>query len=429
MKLRRKIPAGRIIALGFLALILLGALLLWLPISHREGTEVSCVDALFIATSATCVTGLTPLTVSETFNTFGTIVIGGLIQIGGLGIACIGASFVWILRRRVRMKNQSLLREGWNVSGSGELLQLLKTALILTFSAEGVGALLCLPIFLREMPLSEAIGCSVFHAVSSFNNAGFDLLGADSLGAYSADVPFLLITALLIIAGGLGFIVYWDLLAKRSFRKLSLHSKVVLSTTAVLLLVGTLLLLCTQDMDLPNAAFYSVSARTAGFATIPASQFSQASIFIIILLMFIGASPGSTGGGIKTTTFFVICLVTKNLFHNKKAQAFRRRLPQDVISKAFLLVFLALAVLCLATLLLCILEPQIPFLDLLYEVVSAGATVGLSTGITASLSTASKLVLTLVMYIGRLGPLTAATIWTIKQESTLSYSSEPITIG
>lgn len=429
MTVKRKIPPGRIIALGFLGLILLGTILLFLPVTHREGQTVSLIDALFISTSATCVTGLSPIVVSEVFNPFGHFVIGFLIQVGGLGVACMGAAFFLLLRRRMGMKDQAFIREGWNVSSSEGLIRLLKMALLFTFVAEFCGGLAVLPVFWQRMPPLQAIGTSFFHAISAFNNAGFDVIGPDSLVPYQGNVHLTLVTAALIILGGLGFIVYWDLAKKRSFKRLTLHSKIVLITTLFLLVGGTLLLLTDGSLGLLDSFFFSVSSRTAGFMTSPVNELSNASLFVLVILMFIGASPGSTGGGIKTTTFFVLFLISKNLFFHKKNQTFHRKLPREVIHKALLLALLALIVLCTATLLLCFLEPEIPFMDLLFETVSAGATVGLSTGITPTLCDGAKIVLTLVMYIGRLGPLTAATVWTIKQESALSYSTESITIG
>ncbi|MBQ2252702.1 MAG: H(+)-transporting ATPase, partial [Clostridia bacterium] len=208
---KRSLSPGRLIALGFFALIFLGAFLLWLPLSHNEGQTVSFVDALFLSTSATCVTGLSPLVVAETFNTFGKGVFVVLIQIGGLGVACIGAAFVLFLRRKMGMRNQSLVREGWNVSGSSALKRLLKFALVITFSVEAVGAVLSTLVFAQNMPFLEALGTGVFHSVSAFNNAGFDVLGAQNLIPNQGDVAQTLLTSALIIAGGLGVIVYRDL--------------------------------------------------------------------------------------------------------------------------------------------------------------------------------------------------------------------------
>lgn len=429
MKKNHKPSAGQIIATGFLALILLGTLLLYLPFSHVEGKSISLTDALFVATSATCVTGLSTVVVAEVFNAFGKTVIAVLIQCGGLGVACMGAAFALLFRRRMGIKNQSLIREGWNMSSAGGVLNLLKMALSITLITEFVGAVLSFFVFVQDMPPAKAVGTALFHAISAFNNAGFDILGANNLIGYQGNILLTLVTALLIIIGGLGFFVFWDIFEKKCFRKLTLHSKIALSVTGVLLLVGTLIFLFVGNLPLLDAFFLSVSARTAGFMTSPIGSLSQATLFALIFLMFIGASPGSTGGGIKTTTFFAVCLVIRAQISGKKQQVFHRKLPKDSATKALLLLLFALTVVLFSTFLLCVLEPSIPFLDLLVEVVSAAATVGLSTGITATLSIPSKLILTLVMYIGRLGPLSAATIWSIRAESALSYSEESITIG
>lgn len=428
MNFFRKIPPGRIIAAGFLLVILTGSLLLSLPIAQTEGTRLSYLDALFTAASATCVTGLVTTTVSETFTLFGKSVIALLIQIGGLGVACMGACFVLLTRKHMDMKNRQLIREGWNVSSSGGLVKLLKLVLLATLIIESVGALLSTLIFAQYMPLGDAVFTGIFHSISAFNNAGFDVLGSTSLIPYQGNVALTLLTAVLIILGGIGFAVIYDVLEKRRFSALSLHSKMVLIFTAVLIVGGTAGLYLTSELGLLDSFFFSVSARTAGFATVDVGTLPQASVFIIIVLMFIGASPGGTGGGIKTTTFFTLLVVFSGLIRNRKRQIFHRKLPDEAVHKAFILSSLYLAITCTSTFLLTLTEST-PFLDLLFEVTSAIATVGLTTGITGGLCAASKLILILTMYIGRLGPLTAATIWTAKRESSLSYSQENITIG
>ncbi len=429
MKRSRKLSAGRIIALGFFTLILTGTVLLSLPVTHNAGKSVPVADALFIATSATCVTGLSTIVVADTFNTFGKTVIALLIQCGGLGVACMGATFALLLGRRMGMKNQSLVREGWNMSSADGVVKLLKMALLITLVTEFIGALISFSVFVQDMPIARAAGTAVFHSVSAFNNAGFDILGADSLIPYQGNVLLILTTAVLILLGGLGFFVFWDLREKKSFHKLTLHSKIVLFTTGILLLLGTVAFFALSRLSWLDSFFLSVSSRTAGFMTSPIAKLPTAALFVLILLMFIGASPGSTGGGLKTTTFFAVCLIIRGQISGKKHQAFHRKLPKDITTKALLLLLFALMVVLFATFLLCIFEPEMNFLDLLVEVVSSAATVGLSTGITQSLSVPSKIVLTLVMYVGRLGPLSAATIWSIREESALSYSEESITIG
>jgi trk system potassium uptake protein TrkH len=253
--------------------------------------------------------------------------------------------------------------------------------------------------------------------------------GYKNLIPYQNDILLNLTTCGLIIFGGLGFFVIKDILYKRSFRKLSLHSKVVLLMTGILLLSGTLLLKATENISWLGAFFFSTSARTAGFSTYALSGFSNACLFVLVILMFIGASPGSTCGGIKTTTFFTLVKQVYATATNQHCSAFKRKIPNEIISKAFILVVLAGALVCINTLILCILEPQYTFMQLLFETMSAFGTVGLSTGITPHLSAASKLVIIITMFIGRLGPLTMASIWSFKPQSGVSYSEESITIG
>jgi trk system potassium uptake protein TrkH len=233
----------------------------------------------------------------------------------------------------------------------------------------------------------------------------------------------------LIIFGGLGFVVIKEIIHKHSFRKLSLHSKIVITVTVFLLVVGTVLLKFSEDISWLGAFFFSTSARTAGFSTYPVGGFTNASLFILIILMFIGASPGSTGGGIKTTTAFTLFRSAYSFSTNRQCEAFKRKLPTEIVMKAFLLVFLAMSLVCLNTLILCILEPEYTFMQLLFEVVSGFGTVGLSTGITPDLKPASEVVIILTMFIGRVGPLTIASLWSVRPKTSVSYSEEAITIG
>ena len=233
----------------------------------------------------------------------------------------------------------------------------------------------------------------------------------------------------LIICGGLGFLVMIDLYRAKSFHRLTLHSKVVLTTTGALLLVGTLLLKATEEMTWLGAFFHSVSARTAGFSTYPIGELTNAGLFVLILLMFIGASPGSTGGGIKTTTFFTLMQEVRTVFSKRRPGAFHRCIPAEALSKAFTITLLSLVVVCCGTLVLCVLEPAREFIQLFFEVVSAFGTVGLSTGITPDLSVASKLVLIFIMFIGRLGAFALLSIWINRPDSNIRYTEEMITIG
>ncbi len=310
------------------------------------------------------------------------------------------------------------------------MLRLVKSVLTTTVAFETIGMALSFLSFRRQFPFWKAVGVSAFHAVSAFNNCGFDLIGGfRGLTDYRGDVLLNVTTCTLIICGGLGFYVIHEIAEKRSFRACSLHTKIVLTMTAALLLLGTLLLRSTERITWLGAFFHSTSARTAGFATYPLGTFTNAGLLALIVLMFIGASPGSTGGGIKTTTFYVLLHAVYASATNQKSSAFHRNIPRDVIHKAFVIAFLAVCLVTASTFALCVLEKDKTLLQLLFEVVSAFGTVGLSTGITPDLLPASKAVLVLTMYIGRLGPLTAASLWLFKPDSVVSYPEESVTIG
>jgi trk system potassium uptake protein TrkH len=430
MSVFKKMSPGRFIVLGFALVILLGAIILNLPFSANTNVDVSFIDALFSATSAVCVTGLAVIDIGDSFNVFGRIVMALLIQVGGLGFASVGVGFFLITRKKVSFKDRLLIKEALNLDSLKGIVRLVKSILIMTLCFEGIGALLSFVVFSQDYPPMEALGISVFHAVSAFNNAGFDVLGNfQNLIPYADNVLLNLTTCGLIIFGGLGFFVIKEVMQKRSFKKFSLHTKIVLTMTITLLIAGTILIKFTEDIGWLGAFFFSTSARTAGFTTHAMGTFTNASLFVIIVLMFVGASPGSTGGGIKTTTAFTLFKSAYSIATNKHCSAFKRKIPSDVVTKAFVITLLAGVVVCVDTLLLSIIEPDYTFIQILFEVVSAFATVGLSTGITPELSEASKIILIITMFIGRLGPLTIATIWTFKPMSNVSYSEEAITIG
>lgn len=426
----KKQPPGRLIALGFAAVILIGSALLMLPISIRPGVEVAYIDALFTSTSAVCVTGLIAVDAYDNFTVFGQAVLAGLIQIGGLGVTSVGVGLILAAGRRVSIKGRSLVKEALNVDSFQGMVRLIQWVLKVTLCFEGAGAVLSFLTFSQDYPLPRALWTSVFHSVAAFNNSGFDILGGmQNLIPYQSDVLLNLVTCALIIFGGLGFLVMLDIRRAGSFRKLTFHSKVVITTTAALLAVGTLLLKATEDMTWLGAFFQSVSARTAGFSTYSMGELTNAGLFTLILLMFIGASPGSTGGGIKTTTFFALMQQVRAVFTKKKPGGFHRTLPGEAIDKAGVIALLSVVVVCVGTFLLCVLEPELDFVRLLFEEVSAFGTVGLSTGITPDLSVASKLVLIFTMYIGRLGAFTLFSLWIDRPDPSIRYTEEMITIG
>ena len=418
-------PAGRLITLGFAAAILLGTLLLLLPVSVRSDAKVSFIDALFTSTSAVCVTGLIAIDTADHFTPFGQGVVAFLIQIGGLGVTSVGVGLILAVGKHIGIKGRLLAQEGLNVSGVKGIIRLVKSVLFMTLCFELAGAVLSFLVFIQDYPLPRAIGTSIFHSIAAFNNSGFDIFGGlQNMIPYQNNILLNLTTCGLIIFGGLGFLVILDILKNRSFKKLTLHSKVVITTSAILLAAGTLLLKATEDISWLGAFFHSVSARTAGFSTYSIGNFTNAGLFILIMLMFVGASPG-----IKTSTFFVLVQSIRSLVTKKNFEAFRRSIPADRISKAYVITLLSILVVCTATFLLCILEPGLNFIQILFEVVSAFGTVGLSTGITPDLIPLSKFVIILVMFIGRLGAFTLFSMWIDRPAPAARYVEESITIG
>ena len=427
----RNQPPGRLITLGFFLVIMTGAFLLLTPMARRPGVDVSFVDALFTSTSAVCVTGLIAIDTYDTFSVFGRAVVALLIQVGGLGVTSVGAGLILAAGKKFSFKGRLLIKEGLNVDSFKGVVSLVKSVLLMTFCFELVGVILSFIVFVQDYPPLHALGNSIFHSIAACNNSGFDVLGGlQNLIPYRDDVLLNLTTCGLIIFGGIGFLVILDVLRNRfRFRKLALHSKVVISTSIFLIIAGTLILKCTDDVTWLGAFFHSVSARTAGFSTYPLGTFSNAGLFALTILMFIGASPGSTGGGIKTSTFFTLVQSMRSALNKKHFGAFRRSLSKETLSKAYLITLLSLCVVCTGTFVLCILEPHLSLMQLLFEVTSAFGTVGLSTGITPNLCDASKLVVTLIMFIGRLGALTMITIWINRPEQQARYTEESITIG
>lgn len=420
----------RLIACGFAFVIFTGAILLMLPISIRAGEKVSFVDALFTSTSAVCVTGLIAIDTADHFTVFGRAVVALLIQIGGLGVTCVGVSLILAAGRRISLKTRMMIKESWNISSYQGLVKLVKYVLKITLLFELVGAFLSFLVFVQDFSPLDALGISIFHSIAAFNNSGFDILGGlTNLIPYQSNVLLNLTTAFLIITGGIGFLVIIDVKNKKSFKKLTFHSKVVISTSVVLIIVGTLLLKMTENISWLGAFFHSVSARTAGFSTYSLGSFTNAGLFVLIVLMFIGASPGSTGGGIKTSTLFVMIQMIRSVMNHQHCVAFHRRIDDSTIRQAFVVTFLSVCIVIISTFLLAVVEPGLSFMSLLFESTSAFGTVGLSTGITTHLCDVAKVILIITMYVGRLGAMTVATLGTYKEPKTATLTTEEITIG
>ena len=421
----------RLIALGFAFVILLGSILLMLPCSVQDGVELKYIDALFTSTSAVCVTGLISADAGDTFTPLGQTILALLIQTGGLGVTAVGAGIILLMGKRVDQKGRTLIREAMNLDSGKGVVRFIKSIFVTTLLFELTGALLSFIVFIQDYPPIKAMGISMFHSVAAFNNSGFDIFGNyQSMIPYQNDVLLNLVTCGLIYFGGIGFLVFREMWTKRlHWKKYSLHAKIVLTVSGVLILSGTLLLKLTEDVSWMGAFFQSVSARTAGFSTYALGSFSRAGLLVMIVLMFIGASPGSTGGGIKTSTFFVLIQGIKAAATNRSEKAFRYAIPRDAFRKASVITLLALAVVVVGSYIMVILEPHIPLLDVLFEITSAFGTVGLSTGITPGLSAGSKLLLIVIMYIGRLGPLTIASLWYFKDGERVSFPEGVIAIG
>ena len=438
LKQMMKLSPGRMIALGFAAVILIGSGLLMLPCSVREGQDIAYIDALYTSTSAVCVTGLIAIDPGTAFTPIGRFFLAVLIQVGGLGVTTVGAGVILLMGRKINLKGRNLIREGSNLENGRGTVRFVRQVLYTTLTIELIGAGINFLVFVRDYPPLEALGYSLFHSVAAFNNSGFDILGHsgelysnENLLVYHDNILLNLVTTGLIIFGGIGFLVIQEM-RKNKFRwkKYSMHAKIVLTVTAFLIITGTVLIKLTQrDESWLGAYFHSVSARTAGFSTTNMASYTDAGLLVLIVLMFIGASPGSTGGGIKTTTFFVLFRGILSAATNKQEKAFKYSIPGDLFRKAAVIALLALAVVITGTWLMIVMDPNVPMIDALFEITSAFGTVGLSTGITPTLSVGSKLLSILVMYIGRLGPLTVASLWYFTRGELAAYPEGNIAIG
>ena len=428
--LKRLSPVS-IIALGFALAILLGSVLLMMPFSVRDGVELHYIDALYTSTSAICVTGLIAVDAGDTFTPVGQFILAALIQIGGLGVTTIGAGLILALGRRMDIKGRTVIKEAVNLDSGKGIVTLVKNIFITTVIFEVTGALLSFTVFVQDYPVWQALGISFFHSIAAFNNSGFDILGNfQNLIPYRDNVMLNLITCGLIFFGGIGFLVIREIWTKKfRWKKYSMHAKVVLSFSIALILIGGVLIKLTEDVTWMGAFFHSVSARTAGFSTYPLGTFSNSGLLVLTVLMFVGASPGSTGGGIKTSTLFVLFQGIKSAATNKAEKGFHYSVPKDAFKKAAVITLLALGVVTVGTYLFTVMEPEVGLMDALFEITSAFGTVGLSTGITPDLGVGAKLLSILTMYIGRLGPLTVASLWYFSRGERVRFPDGNIAIG
>lgn len=427
----KKQPPGRIIAFGFLSVIFIGSLLLMLPCCLKNGLTLSYPDALYTSTSAVCVTGLVTVDTGDTFSFLGQLIIMLLMQIGGLGVTAIGAGVILAMGKKMNFKSMNLISESMNLRSKKGIIYFVKDIFITTLAFEIAGAIASFLVFINYFEPLKAIWVSLFHSIAAFNNSGFDILGGGTnLIPYRDNLALNVITCILIISGGIGFLVIKEIcILKFNLKKLSMHSKVVLSMSTALIIIGALLIKLTEEISWSGAIFTSVSARTAGFSSYSMATFSKSGILIMTVLMFIGASPGSTGGGVKTTTFFALLQGIKSAATNKTPKAFHYSMPKEAFKKAAIIVFIAISVIFVGTYAISIFDPALSMKDVVFETVSAFGTVGLSTGITSTLSVASKFVYIVIMYIGRLGPLTIATLWYFSDGERVKYPEGNISIG
>ena len=411
-----------VICLSFLLVILFGSILLTLPVATETHVSTPFLDCVFTATSATCVTGLVIYDTAPYWSTFGEVVIISLIQIGGLGFITLATFFLTIARRKAGLRNMMLAQESLNTMNLQETIPLIRQVFSVVFIVEFAGAcILSIDFVPRFGPVGFYYG--VFHSISSFCNAGFDLMGGNfaSMSAYN-DTPLVLYTMdLLIIIGGLGFIVWKDLIDYRKNRKLLLHTKIVLIITAVLIVAGSLFIYLAEydnalsnlplDQQINASVFLSVNSRTAGFASINPNDLHSITKVFVSMLMFIGGASGSTAGGIKVNTLGIMLIAIICVIRSSDETVVRRRkIPGGIVLKAFSITFLSGILVVLVTFLINLMQPELPLVNVLFESTSGFGTVGLSTGITPSLNSVSKLLIILNMYAGRVGPLSFALV-------------------
>lgn len=451
MKKRRKFTTTHIILLSFLLAILVGAVLLMLPISSAAGQATPFVDALFTATTATCVTGLVVVPTAVAWSVFGQIVILILIQLGGLGIITVLAGLALVLHRKIRISDSLLLQDAFNLNTLSGLGAFVKKVILGTLIVEGIGVLLYMIVFVPEYG-AKGIWVSVFTSVSAFCNAGIDIIKLNSLCDYAANPVINAVTCMLIILGGLGYIVWWDVLrvlrekkTKKgsAWRRLTLHSKIAITATIVLIASGAVLFFLFEysnpatmgNMSVWNkiqaSVFQSVTTRTAGFFTVPQENLTNASSILSLLLMFIGGSPVGTAGGIKTVTFVVLfASALAAIKQRNDAVIFHRTLSKQAVTKATGVACMSFSIMFLSTILLAAVTDA-SAMDIAYETVSATATVGLSRNLTGSLNMAGKWIIIATMYLGRIGPISLAFAFNLKKQSlnTIKYPAEDISVG
>ena len=448
MKIKKRLSSAQIVILGFLFIVLTGSILLSLPISSADGKAVPYVDALFTATTATCVTGLVTVPTVSTWSVFGQAVILVLIQVGGLGVITIAAGIMVLLGKRIGVNNRILIQDSFSLNSLSGIVEFINKVIIGALVVEAIGALMYMTVFVPEFGL-KGIWISVFNSVSAFCNAGMDIIAENSLCDYALNPTVNITTSALIIAGGIGFIVWWDVARiikdkkKRHFRFLTLHSKIAISVTACLIVSGMIAFLLFEYNNpltiqgysfaekIEASFFQSVTTRTAGFATIPQENLTDSSAIVSLILMFIGGSPVGTAGGIKTVTFLVLVATAISVIRNRRsANVFGRQIAEEAIRKAVGVFVMSFCVVAVSTILLSYVTNS-DFMNVIYETVSATATVGLTRNLTPSLNTSGKLIITIAMFLGRVGPISLAVALNKNKgsENIVSNPVEDIVVG
>lgn len=437
--------------LGFLIGAMLGALCLMLPISLKKGVRLDFADAVFVAVSAICVTGLSTVNIGQTFSAFGQVILLLLIQFGGLGIVTFTTLMLLGLRRRITLSERILIQNAYNLDTLSGLVRLTMRILKATLCLEGIGAVGYALVFIPEYGI-KGIWYGIFHAVSAFCNAGIDLLGGNSFCSYRDNVLLNITTVFLIIVSGLGFPVYWEIARvfnvyrkngdRGHTRKLNIHTRLVIIMTLLLILAGSVFTVLFEydnpdtlgnmawNNKLLAALFQSVTLRTAGFATIDQSFFKNATCLVYIILMFIGGSPAGTAGGVKTVTIALLfASLTANIRGKKDVTILNRKIADEYIRRCVAIVFFSFSTLMVLTVALLFVQNS-DFLDTLYEMTSAIATVGLSRGLTGELNFVGKIIVSLAMYLGRIGPITLALAFNSNKSSAdVSYAESKVIIG
>ena len=433
-----------IIILGFIGVILIGTLLLLLPFATKSGYRISFIDALFTSTSAVCVTGLLSVeSVSGVFTLFGKIVITLLIEVGGIGIITITVFLFTLIGIKIGMHDRFLIKESLNQNSLKGMVRLVRKTVEITLIIQLLGAIVNFIAFRNYYNFWDAFGVSIFHSISAFNNAGFDLFG-NSLINYKDNILINLNSSFLIILGGIGFIVIYDIFKNKKWKYLSIHTKIVLKTSLILIISGMVLLKISEGSSITwlQAYFSSVSARTAGFAVVDFNTFTNAGLMVILILMYIGASPSSTAGGIKVTTFYTVFKFIISFATGKETLSHNRKVAIGSIVKAFVLIVFSLAYISIVIFLINFIEKYNTnvsydqynyFTKIVFEVVSAFGTVGYSMGITEKLHWLSKLLLCITMIFGRLGPITIISAWNkrwnLNKTTDVKYLEEHMIIG